>query len=192
MGGGGDRSLVIAVNATPQGIPSPPPMDTETFVASLATMATPSGLAGPAPGREHPRRWRSESAWWFLLLACGVLLVLDTLCLQSPVPPGAAGMSAATDRLRQELETILRRVRRRWRLRRALLGAVGVLLAAGACASASPPRSPWMPGASRRRRWSSPGAVGYALFAVTLALCIGVPDLPAGERSVHRPLRGRA
>ena len=82
-------------------------------------------------------------------------------------------MSAAAGRLRHELETILRRVRRRWRLRRALLGAVG-FLAVGACIgiAAALAVDAWRfaPDAVAIARTS-----GYLLLAIALALFVGLP-----------------
>ncbi len=75
VGGGGDRSLVIAVNAAPPESRTAP-MDVEAFTAGLVTAAPRTAGAGDAGSSTSVL---IQSAWWFLLLACALLLALETL-----------------------------------------------------------------------------------------------------------------
>jgi hypothetical protein len=75
VSGGGAAPLVLAANtrATESDLT---PMDPDTFAARLATAAAGAvARAAPGPGRDAPQR---REPWWYLVLACTVLLAGET------------------------------------------------------------------------------------------------------------------
>jgi hypothetical protein len=76
VSGGGSRSLVFAANPVPVES-EPAALDIDTFIASIDVTETPDDAAASRGNRGATTL--DKDAWWFLLLACALLLGLDTL-----------------------------------------------------------------------------------------------------------------
>lgn len=79
VSGGGGRSLVIAANPTTRES-EPAVLDVDAFLAAIRATApeSPAGAPGEVTAMAAAKTV-SDDVWWFLLLACVVLLGLDTL-----------------------------------------------------------------------------------------------------------------
>ena len=77
VSGGGARSLVFAANPLPRESDLTP-LNVNAFVASIGVTDS-AGDAGRAPGADNVDTPLEQRTWWFLLLACALLLGLDTL-----------------------------------------------------------------------------------------------------------------
>lgn len=86
VSGGGSRSLVFAANPVPAES-DPAALDVDAFIAAIGITEGSEETAMLEGNRGTTTL--SKNAWWFLLLVCALLLVLDTLFsnrLSRPVP----------------------------------------------------------------------------------------------------------
>ena len=74
VSGGGRRSLAFAANPAIRES-DPEPLDADAYVAGIRSIGT---AAGGKDGDVGEATIVSADAWWFLLLACILLLALDT------------------------------------------------------------------------------------------------------------------
>ena len=77
VGGGGARSLVFAANPLPRESDLTP-LDVNAFIDSIAIEDAAEDKVR-ADGARSPETTIEQRVWWFLLLACAMLLGLDTL-----------------------------------------------------------------------------------------------------------------
>lgn len=77
VSGGGSRSLVFAANTAP-GESDLSRLDVDAFIGSIRTTDVTGETATPE-GTRRAASTVSQGAWWFLLLACILLLGVDTL-----------------------------------------------------------------------------------------------------------------
>ena len=78
VSGGGVRSLVFATNSLPQesNLES---LDVEKFAQTIGTRKQDRARSPPADSSEGGSTRSIDRAWWFILLACALLLVLETV-----------------------------------------------------------------------------------------------------------------
>ena len=78
VSGGGVRSLVFATNSLPQesNLES---LDVEKFVQTIGTRKQDRARSSLADSSEGGSTRSIDRAWWFILLACALLLVLETV-----------------------------------------------------------------------------------------------------------------
>lgn len=77
VSGGGPRSIIIAANPLP-GESDLAPLAVDAFIDAIR-VDDGAGKRRPASGTRNTASDVAQRAWWFLLLACALLLGLDTL-----------------------------------------------------------------------------------------------------------------
>ena len=89
VSGSGGRSLVFAANAQSDESKLAA-TDIDEFLAAITSSVPGQGRVSPDDARASESGWQREG-WWFVLLACALLLVVETLVSNRLSKPMAAG-----------------------------------------------------------------------------------------------------